>query len=790
MNIRFVAITFLICFSSSLKGQIFSSWLKLHMANDSIGFGPTPQIFNIGERKDHHLFVCTYFTLQEYNGASWDYHLFPKIVFPTNYQNVFDVCFGINGETYVATSDTINILDTNGIWTTITGTGFPTGWHTGGRISSDTLGNIWVIGNDGNHNGLLKFDGNTWALFDSTNTPMQTVSGPVQCSKNGTLWVMENSRLHRYDGVNWTSFDTINSAYSINPNNAIDVDDYGNIYLVVDSINGNDETCLFQFDGTSWNKITDIITPLSIPYDIADIDIDKNGDIWILFSSGSCTVAKANATGITCYYMMTPMNGDPTCVFAAENGTIWAGYDNTGINAQNEIYLFRESGYNALEGKVFYDFNQDGIYQAGEAVIPGQVLSTLPQNMNTMSNVSGYHQNLPDTIGTYNISLQVPNFWQLTSTPATYQVTQFSPLEVTDSLDFGIYPVSMIDDAKIDLFICGITPGFISSGFISYGNKGTTILSDTVTLQLDSNLTFITSSPLPLSQSGNEIKWLYSALVPFESRSISFTVQASNSIALNDTLTSYASIGPISTDAMPADNYSTRLNSITGSFDPNSKEVSPTGSGIGGNIKQDQRLTYTINFQNTGNDTAFVVVIKDTLPANADISTLTIDGYSHPYTVELNNNILTFRFDYIQLPDSGANEPASHGFIRYSVKPKTGLLQGETLKNKAYIIFDFNTAIMTNQVINTIDYTLGIEHVSKHNKIKLYPNPVTRMVYVLSDDPGTKHFYLFDIVSGLILVKPFEISAEIDLSYLAKGAYLYQVLDSKGMVDAGKLIRQ
>ncbi|PSJ23904.1 hypothetical protein B7P34_36265, partial [Streptosporangium nondiastaticum] len=45
------------------------------------------------------------------------------------------------------------------------------------------------------------------------------------------------------------------------------------------------------------------------------------------------------------------------------------------------------------------------------------------------------------------------------------------------------------------------------------------------------------------------------------------------------------------------------------SFDPNIKEVYPTTISP----NQSEWLTYTVHFQNTGNDTAYLVVLKDTL---------------------------------------------------------------------------------------------------------------------------------------------------------------------------------
>ncbi|MEL6141909.1 MAG: hypothetical protein AAFU67_09855, partial [Bacteroidota bacterium] len=50
-----------------------------------------------------------------------------------------------------------------------------------------------------------------------------------------------------------------------------------------------------------------------------------------------------------------------------------------------------------------------------------------------------------------------------------------------------------------------------------------------------------------------------------------------------------------------------------GSYDPNAKVAYPTGYGERHYIEEGTKLTYDIYFQNTGTDTAFTVIIRDTL---------------------------------------------------------------------------------------------------------------------------------------------------------------------------------
>lgn len=88
---------------------------------------------------------------------------------------------------------------------------------------------------------------------------------------------------------------------------------------------------------------------------------------------------------------------------------------------------------------------------------------------------------------------------------------------------------------------------------------------------------------------------------------------------------------------------------------------------------------------------------------NLDLASLQIMAASHPYRLSLlNDRILEFTFDPIILPDSISNEPASHGFIKYSIVPNAAIPIGARAYNTAYIYFDFNTPVQTNTVETTI----------------------------------------------------------------------------------------
>ena len=152
---------------------------------------------------------------------------------------------------------------------------------------------------------------------------------------------------------------------------------------------------------------------------------------------------------------------------------------------------------------------------------------------------------------------------------------------------------------------------------------------------------------------------------------------------------------------------------ITGSYDPNFKEAFPIGIGNDHLIEGDEEFEYIIHFQNTGNDTAFNIVIKDTLSLKMDLATLRTGAASHPFSWELTpENELVFSFENIFLPDSTIDEVASHGYVQYFIYPKNDLLPGTVIENRAGIYFDINDPILTNTVFHTIRkrVNIGVEH--------------------------------------------------------------------------------
>jgi uncharacterized repeat protein (TIGR01451 family) len=155
--------------------------------------------------------------------------------------------------------------------------------------------------------------------------------------------------------------------------------------------------------------------------------------------------------------------------------------------------------------------------------------------------------------------------------------------------------------------------------------------------------------------------------------------------------------------AVKQSNISENCTANRGAFDPNDKAAVPTGVGAARLIEQGKEIEYLVQFQNTGTDTAFTVVVKDTFAAHFNFSTFKLNATSHVATWQLNpKGILIMTFNKINLVDSFTNEKKSHGFFKYTIKLNDSIVTNTIVKNKAGIYFDFNLPIITNLTSHTI----------------------------------------------------------------------------------------
>ncbi|MFK7775639.1 MAG: T9SS type A sorting domain-containing protein [Saprospiraceae bacterium] len=265
-----------------------------------------------------------------------------------------------------------------------------------------------------------------------------------------------------------------------------------------------------------------------------------------------------------------------------------------------------------------------------------------------------------------------------------------------------------ITDLRVDAYCAIARPGFTQQYNFQVSHVGTSFTDTMVslTVDLDDNLDIFQITPSPSSQdlATNQITWT-NHHIAFNSE-LDFKIRATVYAQLGDTLVTTAQIVSNNIDADLNNNSTMCEQIVIGSFDPNDKLVTPLGSGVDGDIlATDTMLNYTIRFQNTGTDTAFTVVVRDTLDPNVfDLNSVQPRMASHPFHLDVEGeNILVFRFENINLPDSNRTVEGSKGFVTFDINIKPDLPIGTNIQNSAAIYFDYNEPIITPEVNNTID---------------------------------------------------------------------------------------
>ncbi|MBK8705838.1 MAG: T9SS type A sorting domain-containing protein [Saprospiraceae bacterium] len=229
-----------------------------------------------------------------------------------------------------------------------------------------------------------------------------------------------------------------------------------------------------------------------------------------------------------------------------------------------------------------------------------------------------------------------------------------------------------------------------------------------------------------------------------------------------------------------------------GSWDPNDKQGYPTGYGSGFYIEANTDLEYLIRFQNTGTDTAFRVVIRDTLSPFLDLTTVRPSVASHAYTWDIEGErTLVFTLDPIILPDSTTNFDASQGFIRFRVDQLPDLPIGTQIQNKAGIYFDFNEPVITNTTVHQIgeDFVTSTGMPEFPLPVVVFPNPAGEYVYFQIDDAisgGRLEWY--GISGQLLWARSFEgRQVKVDCGNMAPGMYQYRI-SAGGRMGRGKVV--
>jgi hypothetical protein len=418
-----------------------------------------------------------------------------------------------------------------------------------------------------------------------------------------------------------------------------------------------------------------------------------------------------------------------------------------------------------VSGKVYLDIDSSCTLTSGEYPVSGKVLR-----------VKGNRDDqyvLTDENGLYKTS----SGEDIISFSPADKYLSFSPCVIlSDTITAGLVKVK-----DLPLHASDDLEGLISGQFrarwgdtisikVTVHNQGMYKRNARVKLTLPAEVDYVSSTPSG-SIGGRMLEWQIGALSPFQKKV--FTVNVGVSLAktkTGDDICYQLAVDTFDMENDTANNFDTLCQRVVSSYDPNSKESYPSGV-----INYSpEKINYVINFQNLGSDFARHVVIRDTLSGLLHPAALLLEESSHNCKVTLEGRVLILSFRNINLNYAAKDSSGSKGWAAFSIGAAPGLKPGTVISNRAYIYFDYNPAIITNDALLTVakGTAAGISS-QKTSLAQLYPNPASDLVTV-SNLEGKNHLIAVYNMQGM-LIKTFETSGkdaqEISVKEWASGIY-------------------
>lgn len=365
------------------------------------------------------------------------------------------------------------------------------------------------------------------------------------------------------------------------------------------------------------------------------------------------------------------------------------------------------------------------------------------------------------------------------SCPSTGKLTATSSIgTLVNAGDFG--------------FTCTSAPLDISVNAESHAGRHTTLVaatlnsnsctktSGTITITIDPKYTVFATYPTGATIVGNKATWSYTNLSVIAPKYFNaWGTSGSTWLTPGTSVISSVYATPIA-DADSTNNKVTLVDTVTASWDPNDKKVTPSGPIAAGTT-----LNYTLSFENTGNAPAQNIHILDTLNSNLDENSIQVITSSHTmklYKTKLSSGktLLNFDFPNINLLDS-SHHGQCDGFVRFSIKTKSGLAAGTVINNRAGIYFDDNEVVLTNTTANVIA-VLNIPTQTAFANLLIYPNPAGDYFTIKAPLGTYKSIALVNQLGQLLLQQNSQGNEmQVNISALAPGIYYVVIRGDQGI---------
>jgi len=489
------------------------------------------------------------------------------------------------------------------------------------------------------------------------------------------------------------------------------------------------------------------------------------------------------------YYMILITN------FSQQPGTITI--ENTGSTNVGPQGALNCAGINL---NAFLDTNGNGTQDPSETAFPYGSFIYQENDESLAHYVTSFSGDYTiydeDLTNTYDITYDIPVLYSDFYTLATPTYTNVAVEGANNVVTYN-FPVTLTqnyEDLSVNIISGNIpVPGFTYYVNVVYTNTGNLPLSGSISYTVDPGLEILSISESSAVATTTGFDFAFTDLPPFETRIVTVTMQVPliPEIALGDLITSSATITSAGADEDSSNNTSVNAAEVMGSYDPNDITESRGREIEISTFDDADYLYYTVRFQNTGTYHARNAKIEDLLGTQFDYSTVQVIRSSHDFTMDRQNNHLTWTFNNIYLPASQDNEPASHGYIYFRVKPLPGYQVGDIIPNSADIYFDFNPAIVTNTFeTEFVETALSVKPVVAKS-FMLYPNPAKNTVNITAASNGDtiSSVKVYDLTGKTIYTTKANVaSLTIDSAAFASGTYFVEVVNGANAKTIQKLV--
>ncbi|NJB87164.1 putative repeat protein (TIGR01451 family) [Lewinella marina] len=369
-----------------------------------------------------------------------------------------------------------------------------------------------------------------------------------------------------------------------------------------------------------------------------------------------------------------------------------------------EIHYLTIPQQTQFSGTAFRDDNGNGTQESGE---PG--LANIPilvdggEEARVYTDSTGRFTLLARHGDDYSVTTDAQDCYHNTSSQETYAFTY--SVAAPPAIQFAFQPEEGAASLYLKLNSGRVRCNTEVPYWLTVYNDGCLPAAGTATITLPENVTYLEAEPAPATQNGRELTFTFDTLQPGQSFYTILKLKMPDETFAGADIEVGAAAGATTATGIQATVTDTYTMPLRCAIDPNDKLVSPSREEPSqSNYTQlDEAITYTLRFQNTGNDTAFDVRLEDQLSHHLDLNTFRPLAASHPYTVRmLEGGNVIFRFDNIFLPDSNVNLVGSEGFVSFEIKARQDLPDFTVIENTAAIYFDFNKPVITNTVRSTM----------------------------------------------------------------------------------------